>query len=110
MDPDPHTAPLIQKRKEHYPVSTWLRQYLHHFSRLSEIPLVYDDLRSFTEQRASGSCLAIELERQAHYYCNCSFEMAFRDTTMVIYTAAIIWDLGSSLGTLDQPVWESPRC
>lgn len=43
------STPLIAKRKEHYPVSNRLMQYLHHFGRLSDIPLVYDDLRNFSE-------------------------------------------------------------
>ena len=40
---------LIQKRKHHYPVSGFLLQYLQHFGRRSEIPLVYDDLLRFSE-------------------------------------------------------------
>ncbi|MAT47675.1 MAG: hypothetical protein CMO35_09645 [Verrucomicrobiaceae bacterium] len=40
---------LIQKRKEQYPVSGFLLQYLQHFGRRSEIPLVYDDLLRFSE-------------------------------------------------------------
>ena len=40
---------LIQKRKEQYPVSSFLLQYLQHFGRRSEIPLVYDDLLRFSE-------------------------------------------------------------
>ena len=40
---------LIQKRKQHYPVSGFLLQYLQHFGRRSEIPLVYDDLLRFSE-------------------------------------------------------------
>ncbi|NIP97452.1 MAG: hypothetical protein GWO24_30075 [Akkermansiaceae bacterium] len=45
MDPER----LITRRKEHYPVSPFLLQYLHHFGRRSDIPLVYDDLNRFTE-------------------------------------------------------------
>ncbi|MBJ05785.1 MAG: hypothetical protein CMO40_01525 [Verrucomicrobiaceae bacterium] len=41
--------PLIQKRKQHYPVSPFLLQYLQHFGRRSDIPLVYDDLLRFSE-------------------------------------------------------------
>ena len=41
--------PLIQKRKQHYPVSSFLLQYLQHFGRRSGIPLVYDDLLRFSE-------------------------------------------------------------
>ena len=40
---------LIQKRKQHYPVSSFLLQYLQHFGRRSEIPLIYDDLLRFSE-------------------------------------------------------------
>ncbi len=40
---------LITRRKQHYPVSPFLLQYLHHFGRRSEIPLVYDDLARYTE-------------------------------------------------------------
>ena len=40
---------MITRRKEHYPVSSHLGQYLFHFSRYSEIPLVYDDLAHFNE-------------------------------------------------------------
>ena len=40
--------PMISRRKELYPVSTSLGQYLYHFGRYSEIPLVYDDLLRFT--------------------------------------------------------------
>ena len=40
---------LIQKRKQYYPVSSFLLQYLQHFGRRCEIPLVYDDLLRFSE-------------------------------------------------------------
>lgn len=43
------TSPIIRKRKQNYPVSTFLLQYLQHFGRRSDIPLVYDDLLRFTE-------------------------------------------------------------
>ena len=39
---------MISRRKETYPVSPSLLQYLHHFGRRAEIPLVYDDLQRFT--------------------------------------------------------------
>ncbi|MFZ4482770.1 MAG: hypothetical protein ACOYOL_02170 [Chthoniobacterales bacterium] len=39
---------MISRRKESYPVSPSLMQYLHHFGRWAEIPLVYDDLLRFT--------------------------------------------------------------
>ncbi|MBE2181006.1 MAG: hypothetical protein IAE97_11100 [Chthoniobacterales bacterium] len=39
---------MISKRKEIYPLSPSLVQYLHHFGRWAEIPLVYDDLLRFT--------------------------------------------------------------
>ncbi len=39
---------MISQRKIHYPATTWLGQYLYHFKRYSEIPLVYDDLLRFT--------------------------------------------------------------
>ena len=45
--PNPDALPLIQRRKKMYPVSASLGQYLHHFGRLSQIPLVYDDLTHF---------------------------------------------------------------
>lgn len=38
---------MISRRKERYPVSPSLLQYLHHFGRRAEIPLVYDDLLRF---------------------------------------------------------------
>ncbi len=40
---------MISRRKIQYPVSSSLRQYLYHFGRQSDIPLVYDDLTGFTE-------------------------------------------------------------
>jgi hypothetical protein len=40
--------PMISRRKEKYPVSPSLMQYLHHFGRHAEVPLVYDDLLRFT--------------------------------------------------------------
>ena len=49
-DPGPQAmSALIQKRKEQYPVSSFLLQYLQHFGRRSAIPLVYDDLLRFSE-------------------------------------------------------------
>jgi hypothetical protein len=39
---------VISRRKEKYPVSPSLMQYLHHFGRRAEIPVVYDDLLRFT--------------------------------------------------------------
>jgi hypothetical protein len=39
---------VISRRKEKYPVSASLMQYLHHFGRRAEIPVVYDDLLRFT--------------------------------------------------------------
>lgn len=39
---------MISRRKNFYPVSASLGQYLYHFGRYSEIPLVYDDLLRFT--------------------------------------------------------------
>lgn len=39
---------MISQRKEKYPVSPSLMQYLHHFGRRAEIPVVYDDLLRFT--------------------------------------------------------------
>lgn len=38
---------MISRRKEKYPVTPSLLQYLHHFGRRAEIPLVYDDLLRF---------------------------------------------------------------
>ena len=40
--------PIISRRKQHYDVSQWLGQYLYHFGRYSDIPLVYDELLRFT--------------------------------------------------------------
>jgi hypothetical protein len=39
---------MISRRKERYPVSPSLMQYLHHFGRYADVPLVYDDLLRFT--------------------------------------------------------------
>lgn len=39
---------MISRRKERYPVSSSLMQYLHHFGRYADVPLVYDDLLRFT--------------------------------------------------------------
>jgi len=39
---------MISRRKEKYPVSPSLMQYLHHFGRRADIPVVYDDLIRFT--------------------------------------------------------------
>ena len=39
---------MITRRKVLYPLSSSLRQYLYHFGRQSDIPLVYDDLHRFT--------------------------------------------------------------
>lgn len=39
---------MITRRKILYPVSASLRQYLYHFGRQSDIPLIYDDLHRFT--------------------------------------------------------------
>jgi hypothetical protein len=39
---------MISRRKDKYPVSPPLMQYLHHFGRRAEIPVVYDDLLRFT--------------------------------------------------------------
>ena len=39
---------LIQRKKEQYPLSVSMAQYLQHFGRHSEVPLVYDDLTRFT--------------------------------------------------------------
>ncbi len=40
---------MISRRKKLYQVGTSLNQYLYHFGRYSEIPLVYDDLLRFSE-------------------------------------------------------------
>jgi len=39
---------VISRRKDKYPISPSLLQYLHHFGRWADIPLVYDDLLRFT--------------------------------------------------------------
>jgi len=39
---------MISRRKICYPISTSLWNYLAHYSRLSEVPLVYDELLRFT--------------------------------------------------------------
>jgi hypothetical protein len=39
---------MISRRKEKYPVSPSLMQYLHYFGRRADIPVVYDDLLRFT--------------------------------------------------------------
>jgi hypothetical protein len=41
-------GPMVSRKKENYPISPSLLQYLHHFGRRAEIPLVYDDLLRFT--------------------------------------------------------------
>jgi hypothetical protein len=41
-------ADPVQKRKIHYPVSSSFGQYLYRYGRVSELPLVYDDLGGFT--------------------------------------------------------------
>ena len=38
---------MISRRKEKYPVTPSLLQYLHHFGRRADIPIVYDDLLRF---------------------------------------------------------------
>lgn len=40
---------MISRKKLHYPISPTLWQYLYHFGRYSEIPMVYEDLLRFTE-------------------------------------------------------------
>ena len=40
---------MISRKKIHYPISPSLWQYLYHFGRYSEIPMVYEDLLRFTE-------------------------------------------------------------
>jgi len=40
---------MITRRKEHYEPTTHLGQYLYHFGRYTEIPLVYDELAHFTD-------------------------------------------------------------
>jgi len=39
---------MISRRKEKYPVTSSLMQYLRHFGRYADVPLVYDDLLRFT--------------------------------------------------------------
>lgn len=39
---------MISRRKDRYPVSSSLMQYLHRFGRYADVPLVYDDLLRFT--------------------------------------------------------------
>ncbi|MBJ7392202.1 MAG: hypothetical protein JHC85_11585, partial [Chthoniobacterales bacterium] len=39
---------MISRRKEKYPISPSLLQYLDHFGRRADIPLVYDELLRFT--------------------------------------------------------------
>jgi hypothetical protein len=39
---------MILRRKEKYPVTSSLMQYLHHCGRYADVPLVYDDLLRFT--------------------------------------------------------------
>lgn len=39
---------MISRRKQQYPISSSLHQYLYHFGRYSDIPLVYDDLLRYT--------------------------------------------------------------
>lgn len=39
---------MISRRKKQYPISNSFYQYLYHFGRYSDIPLVYDDLLRFT--------------------------------------------------------------
>ncbi len=41
---------MITQRKVHYPISHSLRQYLYHFGRHSDIPLVYDELGRFSTE------------------------------------------------------------
>jgi hypothetical protein len=38
---------MISRRKEKYPISPSLLQYLHHFGRWADVPIVYDDLLRF---------------------------------------------------------------
>jgi hypothetical protein len=40
---------MITRKKQHYPVSPRLGQYLYRYGRYSDIPLVYDDLLRYTE-------------------------------------------------------------
>ena len=39
---------MISRRKEMYPISGPLNHYLYHFNRQSDMPLVYDELASYT--------------------------------------------------------------
>ena len=39
---------MISRRKIFYPISDSLRNYLAHYGRLSEVPLVYDELLRFS--------------------------------------------------------------
>ena len=47
-DPGNDEPPLIQRKKDQYPLTASLAHYLQHFGRHSDIPLVYDDLTRFT--------------------------------------------------------------
>ncbi len=38
---------MISRKKQQYPISNSLHQYLYHFGRHSNIPLIYDDLARF---------------------------------------------------------------
>jgi len=38
---------MISRRKDKYPVTPFLHHYLHHFGRLADIPIIYDDLLRF---------------------------------------------------------------
>jgi hypothetical protein len=38
---------MIFRRKTNYTISSSLQQYLYHFGRVSEIPLIYQDLLRF---------------------------------------------------------------
>ena len=40
---------VIARRKDHYPVSSHLGQYLYHYHRYADIPVVYDNLAHFGE-------------------------------------------------------------
>lgn len=42
-------APMISRKKIHYEITPSMWQYLYHFGRYSEIPMVYEDLLRFTE-------------------------------------------------------------
>jgi len=39
---------MISRRKEKFPVTPSLAQYLHHFGRHADVPLIYDDLLRFS--------------------------------------------------------------